>query len=297
MEAFFEDAGSIDYALTQKYPFYTFVNGTPQNQFPLAAHWHYFVEILYCTKGLGRVIINGYSYDFAKDSILFVFPRDVHTFNTVEGHEFEYVVIKLDPDMMFDAQKEAFAFKHFSQLIVPVPPDLKLISTDEPMSFNKRLLLQVHELFHYKPYRFEWLAKSHLMAFFYEYANKLNTAGYPLVNETGINDDLSNIMPAFDFVNDHYSEAISAKTVADHCHLSYSYFSRQFKKITGIAFTQYLNILRITEAEKLLLDRSSSITDIGFTVGFTDTSYFIKQFKKYKKITPKKFVQLIRDNF
>lgn len=297
MEAFFEDAGSIDYALTQKYPFYTFVNNSDQNIFPMAAHWHYFVEILYCTKGLGRVIINGYGYDFAKGDILFVFPRDVHTFNTVAGNDFEYIVIKLDPDMMFDSPKEAFAFKHFGQLITPIPPEYKIIKAEERMSFNKSTLKQVHELFYHKPYRFEWLAKSILMGFFYEYAHRLNVAGYPMVSDEVVNDDLSNIIPAFDYINEHYSENISAKSVAEHCHLSYSYFSRQFKKITGIAFTQYLNFLRITEAEKLLLDRSSSITDIGFQVGFTDTSYFIKQFKKFKKMTPKKFVQLIRDNF
>ncbi len=135
------------------------------------------------------------------------------------------------------------------------------------------------------------------MSFFYEYANKLNDLGYPLFNEHIINEDLSNITPAFEYINEHYSDDITAKSVAEHCHLSYSYFSRQFKKITGIAFTQYLNFLRITEAEKMLLDQHISITDIGFAVGFTDTSYFIKQFKRFKKMTPKKFVQLIRDGF
>ncbi len=52
MEAFFEDAASIDYSLTQKYPFYTFIDGAGRTSYPLKAHWHYYVEILYVTSGM-----------------------------------------------------------------------------------------------------------------------------------------------------------------------------------------------------------------------------------------------------
>lgn len=297
MNGYFEDAASIDYSLTHKYPFYCFLDGYDASLFPMHAHWHYFVEILYCTKGSGRVLLNGYAYTMEKGDVIFSFPRDVHAINNIEGIDFEYVVIKLDPDMLFDSPKEAFAFKHFSQLISPIEPDMKHLRPGDFPDYDFNRLYDTLILFTNKPPRFEWLAKAHILSFFYAYNNFLEKRGRRILGSLSYNDDLSNILPAFDYIHEHYHQQITAASVADHCHLSYSYFSRQFKKITGITFTKYLNFMRITEAEKLLLDRQASVTSIGFKVGFTDTSYFIKQFKIFKKMTPKKFMQLVREDF
>lgn len=295
MNGYFEDAASIDYSLTQKYPFYCFTNSSWQNDFPMAAHWHYYVEILSCTMGHGKVIINGYTYDFVQGDIIFTFPKDVHTINIVGNEPLEYVVIKLDPDILFDMPKDAFIFKHFRQLVAPVPPKLQQIRDLD--GFEHDNLRKVHDLFINRPLNFEWQAKAYLFSFFYAYSDLLKKHDCRINGDTMNNDDFSGISPAFEYIHDHYTEPIAASDTAAHCHLSYSYFSRQFKKITGISFTQYLNFIRITEAEKLLLDGQYSVTDIGFMVGFADTSYFIRQFKSFKKITPKKFLQLIKDDF
>lgn len=292
MQGYFEDAASIDYSLTQKYPFYAFINSSWQNDFPMAAHWHYYVEILYCLEGHGRVIMNGYTYDFCKGDILFAFPRDVHMLNTVDNEPLEYVVIKLDPDILFDTYKDAFMFKHFRQLLAPVPPQMQLIH--QLASYDHHNLKTVHDLFMNRPKSFDWSVKGLLYQFFYAYSNHLEAKGYAINGTLEGDEDISSITPAFQFIHQHFSEPITANDTAQHCHLSYTYFSRQFKKLTGISFTKYLNFIRITEAEKMLLDRHATVTDIGYKVGFTDTSYFIRQFKAFKKMTPKKFLQLVK---
>lgn len=295
MDGYFEDASSIDYSLTQKYPFYAFINSSWQNDFPMSAHWHYYVEILYALEGHGKVIVNGYTHDFYKGDVLFTFPRDVHTINTVGNEPLEYVVLKLDPDMLFDTPKEAFMFKHFRQLIRPLPPELQC--TDALPNYDPSELKELHDLFMNRPYRFEWLIKGMIFRFFFAYSNYLQQHGYDINGRVDDIEDLSTISPAFEYIHSHYMEPLTAADTANHCHLSYSYFSRQFKKITGISFTQYLNFIRINEAEKQLLDQDATVTDVGYKVGFTDTSYFIRQFKAYKKMTPKKFLQLVKGDF
>lgn len=295
MRGYFEDASSIDYSLTQKYPFYCFTNSSWQNDFPMAAHWHYYVEILYCTTGHGKVIVNGHTHDLLKGEVIFTFPKDVHTINTVNSEPLEYTVIKLNPDILFDLPKDAFFFKHLRQLIAPIPHQLQHIR--HLNGFNTSNFKEVHDLFINRPVKFEWMLKSYLFDFFYAYSNHLKAHGFSINGDASKSDDISSLSPAFEFIHAHYMEPISASDTALHCHLSYTYFSRQFKKITGISFTQYLNFIRINEAEKLLLSGSISVTDIGFMVGFADTSYFIRQFKSCKKITPKKFLQLIKDDF
>ena len=89
-----------------------------------------------------------------------------------------------------------------------------------------------------------------------------------------------------------YSD-ITALDVAKHCNLSYSYFSRTFKKIMKQSFTEYLNSYRISKAEYLLSATDKSIVEIADELGFSTPSYFIQQFKAKKNISPKKY----RTNF
>ena len=52
---------------------------------------------------------------------------------------------------------------------------------------------------------------------------------------------------------------------------------------------EYLNHIRITAAEKLLIQTDMPITRIAMECGFNDSNYFAAVFKKIKGITPKKF--------
>ena len=53
----------------------------------------------------------------------------------------------------------------------------------------------------------------------------------------------------------------------------------------------YLNYYRIERACYQLLTTNHSITEIAYSSGFNDLSYFIKTFKKYKGVTPKNYLK------
>lgn len=96
----------------------------------------------------------------------------------------------------------------------------------------------------------------------------------------------SNIEKIFLYINRYCFEDITARQVALMFNWSYSYFSRQFKKTADQSFSEYLNMIRIEEAERLLLNTEMSITEIAMNTGYSDVSYFIKRFKEVKKLTP-----------
>ena len=73
--------------------------------------------------------------------------------------------------------------------------------------------------------------------------------------------------------------------------MSTSYFSRFFNSAVGMGFTEYLTFVRITEGERLIVSTDMSITDISSRVGFSNPSYFITQFRKQFKVSPKKYRQ------
>ena len=95
--------------------------------------------------------------------------------------------------------------------------------------------------------------------------------------------------PVLEYMRKHYDQEITALDMAELSHMSYSYFSRMFKRIMKQSFREYLNFIRIEKSELLLVTTQLSITDIAMQVGFSSSSYFIQQFKVHKKISPLQF--------
>jgi AraC-like DNA-binding protein len=66
-------------------------------------------------------------------------------------------------------------------------------------------------------------------------------------------------------------------------------FSRQFKQTYGMTFQEFLIRRRMTEAVRLLKNPSASVTDVCYTVGFRDLSYFARTFRRYVGMTPSRY--------
>jgi len=92
-----------------------------------------------------------------------------------------------------------------------------------------------------------------------------------------------------DFVDTHFQEPVSLKTLSYEYELSPAYLGQQFKKKTGKSFTDYINGLRISRAKELLRETSLKEKSIALEVGYADHNYFYRVFKKYEKISPSQF--------
>ena len=97
------------------------------------------------------------------------------------------------------------------------------------------------------------------------------------------------IQQAAQYISEHFREDISLADVAAQVYMSGSYFSRKFKKITGLNFSEYLTSTRIKAADDLLLQTSLSIAEIAASCGFGDANYFGDIFKKHKGMSPTKY--------
>lgn len=103
---------------------------------------------------------------------------------------------------------------------------------------------------------------------------------------------VSTIYESCEFLRSHSREEISLDALADRAGFSKFYFSRLFKEFTHVSFVEYLNRCRILDAENLLSDPDSSVTDVALTVGFNSISTFNRVFRKYKNCTPSEFKKL-----
>jgi AraC family transcriptional regulator len=89
------------------------------------------------------------------------------------------------------------------------------------------------------------------------------------------------------YIEEHLPEQISIATLAGLAHLSAFHFCRAFKKSFGVPPHRYHTRRRIERAKEMLAKRTLSVTEIGFEVGFSETSSFCAAFRKATGLTPR----------
>ncbi len=91
------------------------------------------------------------------------------------------------------------------------------------------------------------------------------------------------------YIEQHYQEDITVNDLAYMYAISPNYFSTVFKKETNKTVVKYITEVRVKNACKLLLDTKASVVDISNKVGYQDTQYFFRVFKKITGKTPLEF--------
>jgi AraC-like DNA-binding protein len=86
-----------------------------------------------------------------------------------------------------------------------------------------------------------------------------------------------------------YSEPLSLDELADSAILSKFYFSRVFRSVTGISPGRFLTAIRLFKAKNLLLETSSSVTDIAYHVGYNSLGTFTSRFARSVGISPGRY--------
>lgn len=87
------------------------------------------------------------------------------------------------------------------------------------------------------------------------------------------------------FISEYHTD-ITLDTLCREFHFSKSYISHIFKAKTGLTLKSYCNKLKINDAKELLKNTALSVTDVAYTSGFGNLSYFISIFKSETGMTP-----------
>ncbi len=94
---------------------------------------------------------------------------------------------------------------------------------------------------------------------------------------------------AIAYIEKNYTKKIYLNTVAKIVHFHPQYFSKYFKKETGMTFTEYITKLRLKKAKQLLAGTNKNIGQIASEVGYNDPAYFSKTFQKFENKSPYSF--------
>lgn len=100
---------------------------------------------------------------------------------------------------------------------------------------------------------------------------------------------------AAQYISTHLDEDLSLKALAGMYAMSPSHFSRIFSQYTGVGVARYIKLARLRQAEKMLQDGQYSIKEIAIQCGFSNSNYFISEFKKHKGVTPFKYASYSKE--
>lgn len=160
---------------------------------------------------------------------------------------------------------------HFSLTLLEDGPELVTeIFADEPDNYRTLYHLKETEAVT------DWLKKLEegLVRAFHEHKNSHQRALIALCCQ---------------YVREHLHEKIYLQDIADTYGVSPNYLSHYFKKNKGIGISEYINVQKIEEAKRLLRETNLKIYEISDQLGFENSFYFSKVFKKIAGLAPKDF--------
>lgn len=120
-----------------------------------------------------------------------------------------------------------------------------------------------------------------------------NNAKSVINNDNQIQED-KHISHAKDYINKNFDKKIYLNDVAEYVGFSPYYFSRLFKKSTGMNLSEYINRFRIEKSKELMSDFDLSLKEVSEKVGYEDFSYFSTVFQKYEDCLPSKYRKTLK---
>ncbi|MGM9925660.1 MAG: PocR ligand-binding domain-containing protein [Bacillus sp. (in: firmicutes)] len=100
------------------------------------------------------------------------------------------------------------------------------------------------------------------------------------------------IKKAIKYIHKNLNRQITLEEVSQHVYLSPYYFSKLFKQEMGVNFINYVNRKKMERAKELLRNPNWSIDNIAKSLGYSQTSYFCKVFRKEFHTTPRNYRNL-----
>lgn len=246
-------------------------------------HIHPAVEVLHIIEGEYRIFIDDKEYFLQTGDTVLIRANAIHRCNVLWDRPSSYYVMKFKPDFILNITGSEQSSSYLLAFSL-VNAGTKTVWRKDECAQIAKAVRRLHEETQHPSYGSDIAIRICFATVILSLLRDINAVNPPA---DLTNDELvRHIYDAILYINQHYSENITAENCSKYVFLSYSYFSRNFKRITGRTFTDYLTMVRINHAEKELLSTKKPISQIAVECGFNNFAYFSAKYKKIKGVTP-----------
>lgn len=260
-------------------------------RFYMPYHWHMEYEIDLVVRGSVTLTLNESQVHAEAGDIIFIRDGVVHG-----GHP--ETTDTIYDCIVFDMKKMLAGSHTFQDRIEDVLKHVTLINKYLPASTPDipRLIQHLFRSMKEEHTGYELVVTGLLYTFFgfiFQQGLYHEAASLPLREHR--RKRITQLKQTFQLIDSQYQQPLTLTDLARAANLSPNYFCRFFQKITHHSPIDYLNRYRIEMACLKLTHTNDSITEIAFSCGFNDVSYFIRLFRRYKETSPRKYKQLMKE--
>lgn len=281
--------------LDKHFPFRSFINQGDVLCYP---HWHKEIEIIYVTKGTLDLGVNDTSIRMKQGEAQFINGGDVHYF--LASPDSERICIQFDLSFfqevsLLDGQEHSLR-RLFSEM--------EKSSWNWPDEVGAKLLPLITGIYEEDVIRNEGYAYA-IKAKLFEMVTLIlrevpkRQSRLPKISEGTLmqtKETLWKLEKIFEYVEQHYRESITLKGVSEYMGFSPYYFTKLFKKNTGMTFVEFLNEYRLNKAKWILLNEDHPMAEVAEAAGFGSVKTFHHFFKEATGVSPLKYRRTISGN-
>ncbi len=243
----------------------------------LKKHWHEEFMIFYIEKGSAVIHCNFQPIPVEAGDLVIINSNDIHYVENCCDHLVETYII-IDFAFLLSHKEDLCQTKYIAPLLQNRIRFQNKITNDDELT---RQVLDLIREYQQKLQGYELLIKAGLYSIL---GLLLRRHTVPVTHKVESRRH-HQLRPVLKYVDEHYDQKITLEGLATMANMSRHHLCRLFKNITGMPPIEYVNHLRINAAMKLL-QHQLPVSEVALIVGFNDSNYFSRLFKKYKNVSP-----------
>ncbi|WP_316838812.1 helix-turn-helix transcriptional regulator [Pedobacter gandavensis] len=244
-------------------------------------HKHNFYEILWLEKGPSKHTIDHHSFDLSLDSIFFIAPGQIH--ELAQEEDLRGYSIMFSPAFLAlgDGGQELFSGLSFMEDTY-AHPALTLLPKEQEGLFTALNMLHIETK---RADRSPNIIRHLLLAFLFQIKRMITD------KPVDAKDNLQVIMvKKFKvLLETHYKQETRLSFFADALFMTAAHLNEVLKAVTGKTAGESIRERLLLEAKRMLIHSPLTVGQISAELGFTDFSYFSRQFKKQEGLSPAAF--------
>jgi len=250
-------------------------------------HWHPEIELTIITKGQMIYKINNITFHLYQGQALFGNSGTLHAGSMFENSDCEYTSITFDARLIYGYDNSIIYTKYVNPIIQDFT--YPAIHFDFSQEYHYRVMDILHELLqidYNKEPTYELDTISLLTQFW-----KLLVLNHDS-HATFIpydQDNYNRIRNIILYIENNYDSDLALDEISNYVHLSRSTCSRLFTKHMSLSLFEYISEYRVEKSVSYLTRTDLSITEIAKLVGYNDSNYFSKVFRKIKGCSPRQY--------
>ncbi|WP_222708687.1 AraC family transcriptional regulator [Paenibacillus sp. N3.4] len=252
-------------------------------------HFHDHYEIYYLLSGKRYYFIQDRSYLIQEGGLVFIDKNELHKTRGYDDHHHERILLSFDDKWIHSIGEDAaecllspFRQKHHLFSLAGIHR-----TTVENLLFS--LLREQQQMLS------GWQLNSKaLLTQLLVFCSRLSEKSAAEAEQPQAQN--LKIYEIVTYINAQYRNRLTLASISENFYISPSYFCRSFRETTGFSFIEYLNNVRIREAQRLLRETKNKVIDIAEQSGFDSVAHFGRVFKQVTGQTPLECRKLMRQS-